>query len=259
MSNETNPPKPIDDDHWEIYVTYVDDNPAVILVDIGIANAVPLPGLSKLVWVWVHIRERDEDGFPTEEEDFRLNEVEDLVTECFTELNIRYVGRITTDGRREFYFYTDDFERFQTLATAAMQSAPEYRFDIDEAEDAEWTHYSTVLYPAAEDFQQIHNQNVITRLMQEGDSLSEPRPVDHFANFKTETDRETFVAAAAELGFEAVSRPEVQGEAEFPYSVGLLRVDSVDPETIDAVTFELFELAEQHHGEYDGWTSPVVK
>ena len=140
-----------------------------------------------------------------------------------------------------------------------MQSAPDYQFDIDEADDEEWTHYSTVLYPSAEDFQQIHNQNVINRLLQEGDSLDKPRRVDHFANFKNADDREAFVAAATAIGFEAVSRPEAEGETEFPFSVGLLRVDSVDPETIDRITFELFELAEQHNGEYDGWASPVVK
>ena len=85
MSDSTNPDSPADDDHWEIYVTYVDDKPAVILVDIGVASIVPLPAQPVLVWLWVHVLKPDDEGFPTEEEDMRLNEVEDVVTEGFDE------------------------------------------------------------------------------------------------------------------------------------------------------------------------------
>ena len=140
-----------------------------------------------------------------------------------------------------------------------MGSAPDYQFEIDEADDAEWQHYSGVLYPSPEDFQQIHNQHVISRLYDAGDSLTEPRTVDHYANFKSEEDREEFASAAEELGFETVSRPERDGASEFPYAIGMQRVDVVDPETIDRITFELFDLAKQFDGEYEGWGSKVVK
>ena len=248
-----------DEDHWEIYVTYVDEKPAVILVDIGIAQNVPLAGMSKLVWIWVHIPEPDEEGFPSDDEDFKLNEIEDLITESAGNSTTRYVGRITSDGRREFYFYSDDPERFRTVASTAMGSFPDHEFEIDEADDFEWEHYSNVLYPSPEDFQQIHNQHVISRLQLAGDTLTVPRPVDHFANFKTSDDREAFIASASGLGYEAVSRPDREAESEYPFSVGLLRVDAVDPETIDNITYELFELAKQHDGEYEGWGSKVVK
>lgn len=249
-----------DDDHWEIYVTYVDDNPAVILVDIGVVESIPITRLPNLVWLWIHLKTTDEEGFPSEDEDIRLNEIEDLVTEGMGDLALRYVGRITTDGRREFYFYTDDPEKFQQLATEAMSSVSEYEFEIDVADDPEWTHYQNVLYPSAEDFQQIHNQHVISQLQQAGDSLTAPRPVDHYANFRTVEDRDAFIAAAEAEGYESVSRPDrTEDGSEFPYSVGLLRVDPVDPDTIDRITFELFDLARQHTGEYEGWASKVVK
>ncbi len=259
MSDANKPTPPADDDHWEIYVTYVDDNPAVILVDIGVEKKVPIVGLSKLAWLWVNVQTPDEEGFPSEDEDMRLNEIEDVVTEAVESLPLRYAGRITSNGRREFYFYTRDPDQFRERVTAAMQSAPEYEFEIDDAEDEEWQHYKDVLYPSPEDFQQIHNQHVITQLQQAGDVLTTPRPVDHYANFKTAEDREAFVTAAGALGFEAASRPERAADQEYPFAVGLLRTDAVDPETVDRVTFELFELAQEHAGEYEGWGSSVVK
>ena len=247
------------DDHWEIYVTFVDENPSVILVDLGISAIAPLPDKPSLAWVWVHIASPDEEGFPSEEEDMRLNEVEDAITDALEDSSAQYVGRITTDGRREFYFYMDNPAEFRTTVTSAMSSTPQYEFEIDEAEDPEWEHYFNVLYPSPEDFQQIHNQHVISKLYEAGDSLTEPRQVDHFANFQTEEDREQFVSAAAELGYEATSRPAPNEESEFPYNVGLVRVDAVDAETIDRITFELFDLARKFEGEYEGWGSKVVK
>lgn len=247
------------DDHWEIYVTFVDDKPAVILVDIGIAATVPRLGLPKLVWLWVHIQAPDDEGFASEDEDLKLNEVEDLVTESLGDLSHRYVGRITTDGRREFYFYTDDPQRFQESVTASMQSMPEYRFETESADDEEWQHYQDVLYPSPEDFQQIHNEHVIGQLQRAGDSLFTPRPVDHYANFKTEEGRDAFIIAADAVGFETVSRPDREGESVYPFAVGLMRISAVDPETIDQVTFEVFDLVREHQGEYEGWGSKVVK
>jgi hypothetical protein len=164
MSNEIESDSSSTEDHWEIYVTFVDDKPAVILVDLGVAQVAPLADKPALVWVWVHVQSPDEEGFPTEDEDMKLNEIEDAVTDALEQTTARYVGRITSDGRREFYFYTDHPAEFREVATAAMSSAPEYEYEIDDAEDPSWQHYSGVLYPSPEDFQQIHNQHVISRL-----------------------------------------------------------------------------------------------
>ena len=246
-------------DHWEIYVSYIDDQPAVILVDLGIGEFAPLAEKPALVWVWVQIPAPDEEGFPTEEEDMKLNDVEDLITDAVEATTARYVGRITSNGRREFYFYTDNPQEFRDAATAAMGSAPDYQFEIDAAEDPDWEHYFSVLMPSPEDSQQIQNQHVIQHLFDSGDSLTEPRPVDHYLNFKTSEDRQTFITEVLALDFEVASQPERGDESEFPFALGLIRNHAVDVETVDDVTFELFELAQQHQGEYEGWGSKVVK
>lgn len=253
-----------DEDHWEIYVTYVDEQPAVILVDIAVSRIAPIAKMPCLAWIWVYIRNPDNEGFPSDDENDRLNDIEDALTESLNSADFKYVGRVTTDGRREFYFYTEAVNQFRELATMTMKSvgmqfATDYEFEIDETDDDEWRHYWDVLYPTPEDFQQIRNQHVLNQLEQAGDTLTEPRPLDHFANFRNEEDRAAFIAAAEALGFEAVSRPVRAENEEFPYSVGLLRVDAVDPETVDRITFELWELASNHNGEYDGWGSTVIK
>ena len=259
MSNEVENDSSDIEDHWEIYVTYVDEKPAVIMVDRGIAERSPIDEKPTLVWLWVYTQTPDDEGFPSEDEDMTLNDVEDAVTESIDSQHVRYVGRITTDGRREFYFYTNNPPALRESLTAAMTAKPDYRFEIDDAPDARWQHYFDVLHPSPEDLQQIQNQQIISRLYDAGDSLTQPRPVDHFANFKTDEDRQGFISTVERLGFEVVSRPDRTDELEFPFSVGLLKIDSVDAESIDRITFELFDLAKEQGGVYDGWGCNVVK
>ena len=249
----------IDDegDYWEIYTTYVDDKPAVILVDVGIADKIPLEGMPSLAWLWVHLKSPDEDGFPSEEEDMRLNDLEDLITEALDPFESRYVGRITSDGRREFYFYSSEVEEFKSIVTKAMTSFPDYRFEIDEADDESWSHYTDVLSPSLEDQQQIQNHHQIFELEQNGDNLETPRPIFHRVNFPTAEDREKFVVAASSMGYSVVETPET--ELELPYAVEMTKVDAADPETIDQITFELFDLAGTHQGQYERWRSDVAK
>lgn len=258
--SDANQSKPVpEDDHWEVYVTYVDEKPAVILVDISVSKIAPIVRLPNLSWVWVYLQNPDDDGFPTDEEDVRLNEIEDSLNDSIDLTGTKYVGRVTSDGRREFYFYAENSQSFRESVSAAMQSVTGYRFEIDETDDEEWRHYCDVLYPSSEDLQQIRNQHEITRLQEAGDSLTKPRPVDHFVNFKTTKDRAEFIALAEDMGFEVASQPTRDDAKEYPFSLGLLRVDAVDPETVDEVTFELWELAQHYHGEYDGWCSTVIK
>lgn len=248
-----------DDDHWEIYVTYVDEKPAVILVDIGVSNLAPIPSLTNLVWLSIAFPNADEQGFPDDDQDDAMNDVEDSITDGIDTSVARYVGRITSDGRREFFYYTNDPAALTDTFDAAKAANPNLEMEIHESDDPDWTHYSNVLYPSPEDFQQIHNDHVIRKLEQEGDSLTTPRPVDHFANFPTEADRTEFSIAAGALDYETVSQPDRDEDTEFPYSIGLLKTHPVDSETIDEVTFELFQLASQYNGQYEGWGSKVVK
>lgn len=246
-----------DEDYWEIYTTYVDDKPAVILVDVGIANKIPLDGMPTLAWLWVHFNGPDEDGFPSEDEDMKLNEVEDLITDTLDASVHRYVGRITSDGRREFYFYSKNSEEFKAQITQAMTSFPSYQIELDEADDENWTHYTDVLSPSPEDQQQIQNQNQIYELEQNGDDLDTPRPIFHSLSFPTEQTRDDFVVAATSLGYSVVEKSET--DSEMPFAVELTKIDPVDPETIDQVTYELFELSVNYDGIYGNWRADPAK
>jgi len=248
-------------DKWEVYFAPVDDEPAAILVDLGIAETAPDTSRPLLLWVLIPMQSPDDNGFASEDEEPRLTELEDNFIDA-VELTTGaiLVGRMTTCGRREFYFYAKSAEGFEDTIAEAMEKYEEYEFETGSQEDEEWSQYFNVLYPSPEDEQQIFNRQVIDRLNEAGDSLTTPRAVTHHASFKTEEDRAAFLkalpAGTYKIKDESVNDEE---ESDWPYTVSLERVSPVDWETVDEITFELFDLALEHDGEYDGWGSPVIR
>ena len=247
-------------EQWEMYFAEVDEEPAAILVDLGIAETAPDDQRPMLLWMWLQMQSPDEHGFASEDEEPQLIKIEDAFIDA-VELTTgaAFVGRVTTCGRREFYFYAKSDEGYEDTIAEAMEAFEEYEFEVGTQEDEQWLQYCDVLVPGPEESQQIFNRQVIERLDEAGDPLTTPRAVDHFANFSNTEDRSQFVAAAVEAGFELISEKFNEApDCELPYGVGLQRVSPVDFETIDEITYELFDLARENHGDYEGWGSPVV-
>lgn len=246
-------------DTWEMYLTQIDDQPAAVLVDLGIADSAPDAERPVLLWVWLTMQSPTDDGFASEEEEPLLTKIEDSFIDA-VELTTgaAFVGRVTTCGRNEFYFYGKSVEGFEDTIAEAMEAFGDYEYETGSQADDEWQQYFDVLYPSPEDTQQIFNRQVIEQLSESGDSLTSPRAVDHFAVFPTPENRSRFVAAAVEAGYRVVGEETGDESDELLYAVNLQRVSPVDWETIDEISFELFDLARNHEGEYTGWGSDVV-
>jgi hypothetical protein len=133
---------------------------------------------------------------------------------------------MTTEGRREFYFYAKNPPLTDSLISGAMASFPEYKFKWGAEEDPQWEHYSEFLYPSEEEFQWIQNEYVVENLEKHGDSLEKRRDVEHWSYFPTARARDAFKAAAEMLGF---STSDAQrGDGEFPFGACISRCDRVD-------------------------------
>jgi uncharacterized protein (TIGR01619 family) len=246
-------------DKWEVYFAPVDDEPAAILVDLGIAEEAPDSDRPVLLWMWLQMQSPDENGFATEDEEPMLTQIEDAFIDA-VELTTGapLVGRVTTCGRREFYFYAKSDDGFEDSITEAMEQFEGYEFETGSQPDEEWQQYFSVLYPSDEDSQQIFNRQVIDRLSENGDSLTTPRPVDHFINFESTDDRARFVAALDPI-YKVIDEDfDEDPDCTLPYGVILQRISPVDWETIDDIVFELFDMAREYDGKYDGWGAQVV-
>jgi hypothetical protein len=245
-------------DKWEFYFTTVNDAVASIFVDVGIGDNVPHDGRPFLIWIWVEFQKPRRDGLSSNDEAETLFAIEDRLNTLVSDgTGGKLVGRITTAGRREFYYYGVS-EAGLLPAMRSFQSAfPNYQCVSGVELDQKWSRYVDVLYPKPEDWQRIKNLHVIESLQKHGDTLEQARPVSHWAYFRTEFARIEFVRQACVEGFVVRNCQEGDNSDEFPFGVTLERVDRVDWPSINEATILLFRLAQDFEGDYDGWETSV--
>lgn len=248
-------------DTWDFYFANVNDAAASLFVDLGIRDSVPIAERPWLLWMWVYFRTVREDGLSSSDEAPILYDIEDALTrEVKDSVNGELVGRITTAGRREFYFYGPRPSGFEEAVSRALKRFPDYKFDTGTQEDPEWSQYLNVLYPSPADHERIKNRHVIESLEKHGDSLKKPRPISHWVYFSSPQDRESFSAQAVSAGFKITDQSgSDDSEAGHPFGLTLERTDRVDWNSINEVTLELLRMAQEINGAYDGWETSVEK
>lgn len=172
----------------------------------------------------------------------------------------RFVGRITSSGRRELYCYGAAAHALEDAARSAMSGYPDYSYRVGNQPDESWSQYLDLLYPGPADYQKIQNRRVIDALKEHGDPLTVPRPVRHWAYFGTPEQQGTFVERITRDGF-VVSEDGLSDETpgEWPFGVTAERIDPVTEESMDRVVLGLVAIAEECGGEYDGWEAQVVR
>jgi regulator of RNase E activity RraB len=107
--------------------------------------------------------------------------------------------------------------------------------------------------------QMMLNGRVIRNLEKNDDQLEIERMVDHWIYFKTIADQEKFSTAVAALGFTVLSKNLKDTTSEFRYELNIGRLDKVDYGSVNNYVLDLWELANQNNGSYDGWGCPAVK
>lgn len=243
---------------WGSYFANVNDKFASIALDLGLKASAPDADRPYLLWVWVYMQAPRPDGLSDSAEFDTLVAIEDALLESIEgPCQALQAGRITTDGRREFYYYGASDTQFRDTVAAAMQKFAGYQFDVGAQADPGWQQYAQVLYPTQEDFQRIQNSRVLSQLMKHGDTLQPARDVHHWIYFRTAADRAEFVAKTQALGYSIVSETEKQ-DGERAFALRITRDQGVTPGEIDDAVIELFRLAGQHNGDYDGWETRII-
>lgn len=247
-------------EEWEFYLTNIDGNPGSIMVDLGLISIAPIPDHETIVWVSVKMNQPKENGLSTSGKIEILGQIEDsLVTKLNKKHNCTFVGRATTDGNRDFYFYFGNTTLYDKSISEAMVQFPKYTYDFGTKADKDWKSYFDFLYPLPKQLQSIQNRRVIEQLEKGGDKLTKAREVDHWIYFKTEADRETFLQKISTENFSIVDKDFDKELDEAPFGLHIKRVDKVDQESVDQYVIHLWQLASESNGDYDGWETSIEK
>lgn len=243
-------------DDWEFYPCRVDDRPASISFDDGLFPDTPQAGRPWLLTVRLPLRSPRPDGLPDGTEEAALGPWEErLLIALAASCDAVHVGRLQTDGARELFFYAPAADGFEAAVDALAPAPAGYASSLQADHDPGWRQYREFLYPGRAYRRWIEDRRIVDVLVDEGDPLDRPRPVDHWAYFPTAAQRDAFAAAAEAQGF--AWRP-TQVDAEAAPGAHLTRDDPVHLAHIHGVSSTLVRLAEAHGGEYDGWETPIV-
>ncbi|MDO3412476.1 DUF695 domain-containing protein [Saccharibacillus sp. CPCC 101409] len=241
-------------DHWEHYFVTIEEQPGSIVLDMEIWDELDRNRYRFPVCLEIEMQHREENGFPNSEEADWMNELEDRITQELTQ-SACYVGRFTVEGVRSLYLYFNSPTIPKETVDKHLTPAG-YAFRILEIEEAEpWDFYFEFLYPNEYEFQHIGNRSVIESLQNAGDSLEEPRRVDHWIVFEERADMLGFAGKAEELGFGIEGQQREEGE----FHLHIHRKDYVDFRSINAVTDIFVSLAEEYRFRYDGWETQAIK
>jgi uncharacterized protein (TIGR01619 family) len=246
-------------EEWDFYFCRVDDKPASIYLDLGLKEVAPVKDKGNIFWVSIQMNNPKEDGLSSSEESDFLWEIED---QLIASINLKhaavYAGRLTHNGARDYYFYFGDEVLMDKTVSDVMVNFPAYEYDFGIKENDNWDSYFNFLYPSPRDYQSIMNRRVLTQLEKNGDKLTESREVDHWIFFKSDADRKMFEDEVLKRNFRIKVKDFSKEYGENPYKLVITRGDKVGWKDIDKYTIELWELANQFHGDYDGWECPII-
>ncbi|MFT3700949.1 MAG: DUF695 domain-containing protein [Agriterribacter sp.] len=246
--------------NWDTYIMDVDNRPATVMVDLGFGGSEVAKERPNVIIVSVRLIAVLQNGMPSEKESKVLDEVEDRLVDTLNDgLQALYTGRFTKNGRRDFYFYSNDTSDYRLLVSEALRKYPAFKWMAVARPDKEKSNYFNVLYPTSKEMERIQNRRVVDDMKEKGDVLTAPRRVDHFIYFKTEADRKKYASIVQDSGFVIENAGKELGAVNRPYSLQISRADRIDYASIDKVTLYLWELALKHFAKYDGWETFVVK
>jgi len=231
----------------ETWMTYRSEE-RMIMFDARFEHEKP-PGSDHLYRIDAPMDSFGEFGYGDAAEVARFEPFEDALNNAAAGAGLVSVGRRRGFGVWELAFYgPEGAERKLSRAVKERRGA---RLSV--SADEHWEHYSQRLLPRGKDRHRARNGLVVWQLLQAGDALDQPRPIEFFIYFHRELDRDRYLRDIGSTGLEAAKvdgdRPGIR--AHF--------VAAVDVELITDITWELHERAETTNGDFEGWgCAPVV-
>ncbi len=246
-------------ENWDFFFTEIGGNPASIYLDLGLNRIAPVKDLPVLLTIEIEMNFPQENGFSSKQESGKLFEIEDILLEELKKASGSIMaGRITTDGLRILYFYTARGKEAKKSANEVLKRYNDYTCTVETEKDHSWEKYREYLYPSGYELHTIMNRHVVENLRRQGDDLSMPREVDHYIYFNSEKGKNSFLIKAKELGYKLASEKKETGGKDYPFSVRVSRLDQVEYDAVCDYTSELYDLAEENEGTYDGWETKVI-
>jgi len=208
------------------------------------------PGMDHVYIIKAPMATPGPHGHGDESEINRFHPLEDRLNAEAAELGMVSVGRRRGFNTWELAWY--GAAGLDRKFMRALRDNPDAHLTADS--DPAWQHYRDKLLPRHKDLHRARNGLAVYQLLQAGDHLDQPRPIEFFVYFHRELDRDKYLRDVGSVGLEAEAI-----EAEGRLGIRAHFTAAVDVELITDITWELHERAQDVNGTFDGWgCSPVL-
>ena len=130
------------EDSWSVSAGGRQGRPLIVRVNQGVAPAVRHPDYAHQVGVAVPLNDPDGTGLPGMDESEQLAGIEKSLAERLEEgRHCLFVATITTDGMREFVFYTSDPEETRRRVEAVGNDVDTHQLQLMIQTDPKWKVY----------------------------------------------------------------------------------------------------------------------
>lgn len=239
---------------WDFYCCEVDERPAIISLDLNLADGARQPLMPYMVYLSIKLTRTSSEGFPLPSELSSLCRIEDQVLAFLLERTTSaFCGRVTTNGCRDFIFYTKNPSAAIVVLKTAMRQFENYTFETGWKEDPEWDCYFNFLFPNERELNNIFNQRRIEKMEKTGQQFAETSVVRHKAVFSSIEERDRFILHAIDEYFKiesVVAKPFGKKEK---WEVVIFREEKMVLPKLNSITGDLLEVVKDCNGIYEGW------
>lgn len=235
---------------YEMWKVAIGETPFEILLDLGHGEDYPLDTHPWFFGIRIPMTNQNADGLPSDEEQERLNAVENRIREVAKQRDGLYVGRRQGMGNRDLLLY---FPRRPSGLDDRIRASMGTELLFISRDDAAWQGYEQLL-PGPREWRRIEDGRIVNRLLEDNTDPDAEHVLVHRVTTKLTKGAQALVELMKKLELE---EPTITGKKPELTVTGIQRT-ALDAENILRVSFVLESKASKARGRYLGWSADPV-
>lgn len=198
--------------------------------------------------------EARENGLPAGKELSRVGRIEEALLEALRPHRAIDLGHIT--GNRVLVAAFAVGQPPPSSLTVKLGWLQKETIVLECKSDPTFSWYLSEMMPSEIEKEISISRMLLQKLVEMGDILERPRPVDFSVIFPTPETREAFLAVVLANGYR-IGQPNWTSKGEELFWCEIVKETAIVPTTIAAHCVYLRKTAREHGGEFDGWATTV--
>lgn len=243
------------EEDWNLFERIRDQEQVLLFMNTALKPKAPFIGYGQRITIVFNMYSLwDLSGSSKQKAQRLFYELEDrLISRMKDKGYAVYAGRISSHNKMEMYFYANDEWDWEPEMKRILADFPSFRYYFQMTADPEWSFYLEEMAPSALEEQWMRNAKIAYALKRRGDNLDIVREVQHWLYFSDSTRMNEAKSKVGQLGYRVIISEMDTSRVAEPYVLQLSKMHTLDVPTVNRITKELFVLAAEGGGTYDGW------